>query len=201
MDNIERAMQFAFDAHIAQKRKSSGIPYVTHCVEVFKRVSDWGITDEDILIAALLHDVQEDCPHKAGLVVKDFGPKVATIMMECSRPERDDATKAEKFAFLMSFYNKSTESVVIKIADRYCNVNDYLRTAGKQEYASTYALQAYPLYDSFTKRVKERKVNLDSDIQKKILMDIMDLQSIASRVYPRYDRLSPDDVKRFVVEE
>jgi (p)ppGpp synthase/HD superfamily hydrolase len=153
MDKIEKALKYATDAHFLQKRKVTGIPYVVHCVEVMKRVSDYGIVDEDILAACLLHDVMEDCEsHYGESILPEFGWNVSALVKECTRPERDDATKLEKYKFLQSFAKKSTASIVIKIADRFCNVQDYLRTEGKEDYASTYALQAYPLYQAYIHR-------------------------------------------------
>ena len=201
MDRIERAIEMAGRAHIAQKRKSSGIPYVVHPIEVMKRVADYGLLDEDILIAALLHDVHEDAPEFSEQVKQTFGPYVYAIMIECSRPERDDATKEQKWDFLCSFYEKSPISTVIKIADRYCNVHDYLRTKGKELYASTYALQAYPIYDAFIKDVKGDPDFIDSrDAALRVMCDIATLQSIADREYPQYSELSPKEIRELVIQ-
>jgi GTP pyrophosphokinase len=71
VENIEKDIEFGSDrvalgyklaknSHEGQFRQS-GEPYFTHCVEVFKILKDeWKITDENYLIAALLHDTVED---------------------------------------------------------------------------------------------------------------------------------------------
>ena len=200
MDKIERAMVFATEAHIAQKRKGSGIPYIVHPIEVMKRVSDYGVREQDYLVAALLHDVHEDSQHMSERIPKEFGQEVYDIVLECSRPERDDATKEEKYKFLCSFYQKSIVSTVIKIADRFCNVNDYMRTKGKEKYASTYALQAYPIYDSFASRVSMKgEVFIDDGVTTKILYDIVTLQTIARMVYPTADEKTIEEIKNIVI--
>jgi len=198
MDKIESAMELAFRAHLTQKRKSSGIPYFTHCVEVMKRVSDYGVCNEDVLAAALLHDVHEDAPKYSEIVRSQFGNGVYSIMLACSRPERDDATKEEKFNFLCSFDEKSTASIIIKIADRYCNVNDYMRTKGKEKYASTYALQAFPIYAAFVERAIEDAHYFEDEVVKKVLAEIATLQTIARMVYPKSISLSIEEIKEIV---
>ena len=59
MNIVDKAMQYAMDAHRGQYRKNIKIPYFTHCVEVMKRVSLY-TQDEDILCIAVDHDVIED---------------------------------------------------------------------------------------------------------------------------------------------
>jgi (p)ppGpp synthase/HD superfamily hydrolase len=55
-----RAFQFAADKHAGQTRKASTIPYIAHLMGVASLVLEAG-GDEDLAIAALLHDVVEDC--------------------------------------------------------------------------------------------------------------------------------------------
>ena len=183
MDRIEKAITFATQAHLLQKRKHSGIPYIVHPIEVMKRVSDYGVIDDTILAAAVLHDVKEDCSSEWGeKILTEFGWDVHSIVVECSRPQGDDATKPEKYRFLQSFSTKSIQSVIIKIADRYCNVHDYIHTSGK--YASKYALQAYPLYQSFIQRyTKISDTVLPHKVSIKVLGDIADLNTTINTVY------------------
>lgn len=142
---VNKALKFAVEAHDGQYRKGSGIPYVTHCVEVMKRLVYYGIDSQEILAAALLHDVVEDCEVKVEDIEKEFGKQIATWVDECSRAPELDSQKG-KVEFLKSFVNKSAESVIIKIADRWCNVHDFIIDF-RENYANWYALQAYPLYE------------------------------------------------------
>ena len=57
---VHKAYQFAKKSHEGQKRKYSGEPYINHPVEVMQIVSTVPHTEE-MLAAALLHDVVEDC--------------------------------------------------------------------------------------------------------------------------------------------
>jgi (p)ppGpp synthase/HD superfamily hydrolase len=57
---VERAMRVAAQYHQGQTRKASDIPYLTHPASVAAILLKAGFQSEDILAAALLHDVVED---------------------------------------------------------------------------------------------------------------------------------------------
>ena len=73
---IERAARFAIIAHANQKRKYTGEPYVTHVMAVANIVQTVSHTDE-MIAAALLHDVLEDTPTTLELLKFEFGSTVA----------------------------------------------------------------------------------------------------------------------------
>ena len=54
------AFAFTLESHATQLRRGSAIPYVAHPLAVASIVLELG-GDEDEAIAALLHDVVEDC--------------------------------------------------------------------------------------------------------------------------------------------
>jgi (p)ppGpp synthase/HD superfamily hydrolase len=57
---FQRAFIFASEKHAGQTRKASTIPYIAHLMGVTSLVLEFG-GDEDQAIAAMLHDVVEDC--------------------------------------------------------------------------------------------------------------------------------------------
>lgn len=58
---LPRAISIANRAHRYQTRKFSGLPYIVHPLEVMSILERYGVTDEKVLAAAVLHDVIEDC--------------------------------------------------------------------------------------------------------------------------------------------
>ena len=80
-----RAFQFAAEKHAGQARKASTIPYIAHLMGVTSLVLEAG-GDEDMAIAALLHDVVEDCGGAPMLmeVQRRFGKRVAHIVDGCT---------------------------------------------------------------------------------------------------------------------
>lgn len=56
------AAQFAARVHHGQLRKYMDVPYIVHPLSVATQAAIWNLP-EHVVIAALLHDVIEDCPH------------------------------------------------------------------------------------------------------------------------------------------
>jgi (p)ppGpp synthase/HD superfamily hydrolase len=77
------AATFACEQHHGQRRKGSGAPYVTHPMAVASLVAEFG-GDEDQAIAALLHDVMEDCDVGRDDIAERFGEPVAQMVESCT---------------------------------------------------------------------------------------------------------------------
>ena len=83
-ERFERAMVYAARAHRTQKRKGSGVPYLSHLMQVAGLALEYG-ADEDVAIAALLHDVIEDCGKQTiEEIGEQFGERVLVIVKGCS---------------------------------------------------------------------------------------------------------------------
>src|SRR6516164_11002860 len=91
---FDHALLFAAQVHRHQDRKKSGIPYISHLMGVAAIVLDYG-GDEDMGIAALLHDAVEDHGGKAMLhsIEQMFGPRVAKIVDGCTDSYGDEGKK------------------------------------------------------------------------------------------------------------
>ncbi|MEE9528937.1 MAG: HD domain-containing protein, partial [Dehalococcoidia bacterium] len=75
---VEKAYNFALDAHLGQLRKS-GEPYLEHPVSVAMILAELQF-DGATLAAALLHDVLEDCGVSMGEIETNFGDEVARLV-------------------------------------------------------------------------------------------------------------------------
>lgn len=97
-----QAIEYARIAHAGRFRRGTRVPYLYHLLGVASLVLEYG-GSEDQAIAALLHDVLEDCGdgHEAGIRAQ-FGDAVANIVKDCTdgRDEASDGPQsdAEKFA-------------------------------------------------------------------------------------------------------
>lgn len=120
---IRNAYEFAEMAHGGMKRVS-GEPYLNHCVEVAKTVSEWGL-DEDAIAAALLHDVVEDTDFSTGDIEKEFGTEVTYLVSSLTKltsikyPANADSESLRKF-FISS--TQDLRILLIKLADRLHNM-------------------------------------------------------------------------------
>lgn len=83
-DKVTRALHFARMAHTGQKRKYTGEPYVHHPGAVMALVAGVDGHTEDMLAAALLHDVLEDTRATYAELMMWFGHVVAQLVEEVS---------------------------------------------------------------------------------------------------------------------
>ena len=96
-DRFDRALMYATHVHGGQARKGTSTPYVAHLLAVAATVLEYG-GDEDLAIAALLHDSVEQQGGKARLedVRNRFGERVAKIVRACSDTLADTAKGERK---------------------------------------------------------------------------------------------------------
>ena len=122
---LDHAVKVATSYHDGQYRdeaKGIRLPYIFHPYAVMKKVWEWGIYDEEVLVIALFHDLLEDTDIQASFIAKEFGSKVLDRVIELTFVP--DPLKNKKNKYLQSFKNKSIESFVVKVADRICNLDD-----------------------------------------------------------------------------
>jgi guanosine-3',5'-bis(diphosphate) 3'-pyrophosphohydrolase len=121
---VGKAVRFAGREHGAQQRLP-GVPYLEHLLETLEiLVVGVGVTDTDVLQAAVLHDVVEDTPATATELEAEFGPRVAELVGWVTKPEprpgEDPATAKE--AYLAGLRHAPRDAVLVKLADRASNV-------------------------------------------------------------------------------
>lgn len=119
---VNRALAFAAEAHgsVGQTRKYTGEPYINHPVEVMEIVRGVEHTDE-MLAAALLHDTIEDTPTTREDVEREFGPKVAALVMELTDQCHEGNRATRKAAEAARLGTISPEAQTVKIADFISN--------------------------------------------------------------------------------
>ena len=84
-ERFHKAMVYATELHKDQTRKSTTITYISHPFGVASLVLEAN-GDEDQAIAALLHDIPEDCGGEPRLleIAEMFGARVEKIVRGCS---------------------------------------------------------------------------------------------------------------------
>jgi guanosine-3',5'-bis(diphosphate) 3'-pyrophosphohydrolase len=125
------AWEFAQRAHKDQVRKFTGLPYFDNHVQKVNGTLKLYTTDEATLIAALLHDVIEDCYENkwdAYNDIKDlFGQEVADLVMELTSDNEEMKHKwgGSKVNYLINKMLKmSDKAFTIKLSDRFNNIAD-----------------------------------------------------------------------------
>jgi GTP diphosphokinase / guanosine-3',5'-bis(diphosphate) 3'-diphosphatase len=123
MKKVLESACFAAKKHISQRRKNVGdTPYINHPLEVAYLLSSvGGITDEDILSAALLHDTLEDTDTSADEILSVFGPTVLGYVLEVSDDKTLPNTERKRLqvehAAALSYGAR-----LIKLGDRIANL-------------------------------------------------------------------------------
>jgi GTP pyrophosphokinase len=124
-----RAFSFAAEKHAGQMRKASTIPYVAHLMGVASLVLEFG-GDEDMVIAALLHDVVEDCGGAPMLreVQRKFGSRVAKIVDGCTDSDVDPKPpwRERKETYIRHLKTADAETRLVSAADKLNNVRSIL---------------------------------------------------------------------------
>jgi (p)ppGpp synthase/HD superfamily hydrolase len=133
----EKALAFAIEAHKGQRRKYTNEDYIVHPIAVAEMVRDVGGTDE-MIVAAYLHDVVEDCEVDFIDLLDEFGPIVAVIVDELSDisiPE--DGNREARKAIDRSWLScAQPNSKTIKLADLIDNTKSIVQH--DSEFAKVY---------------------------------------------------------------
>lgn len=113
--------------HADQVRKGSTIPYICHPLAVSALVLEAG-GDEDLAIAALLHDVAEDCGGEPVLaeIEELFGSEVERVVRACSDslvvdPAHKAPWRERKEAHLAELAHADADVILVSAADKVHN--------------------------------------------------------------------------------
>ena len=126
-DLIAEAIRFAIDAHSGMTRKGSEIPYIMHPLEAMAIAA--GVTgDEEVIAAAVLHDVLEDTPATSEILLSRFGARVLSLVQSDSENKREDlpaadtwqTRKQETIDFLAG--RAGRDEKIIALSDKLSNI-------------------------------------------------------------------------------
>jgi guanosine-3',5'-bis(diphosphate) 3'-pyrophosphohydrolase len=122
---VLRALAFAADKHRDQRRKDAAAsPYINHPIALANvLVREGGVSEPEVVAAALLHDTLEDTQTSPAELRAAFGERVAGIVAEVT----DDKSlpKAERKRLQIEHAAAiSREAKLVKLADKICNLRD-----------------------------------------------------------------------------
>jgi (p)ppGpp synthase/HD superfamily hydrolase len=138
-DRFDRALLYATHVHGGQVRKGTSTPYVAHLMAVSATVLEYG-GDEELAVAALLHDCVEDQGGSGRLedIRNRFGERVARIVEACSDSlantaagERKAHWKERKEAYIAHMQDVDTDILHVSLADKVHNARSILRDLRK----------------------------------------------------------------------
>ena len=118
-----QAINTAAWAHRDHVRKGTDIPYVSQVVGVMHLVSQ--VTDdEDVLIAALFHDILEDVPEEYSpqRMAEEFGDRVVELVRGVTKDSTLSSWQDRSDAYLAHLREADDSSVLISAADKLHNL-------------------------------------------------------------------------------
>ena len=151
---IEQAVRAAAVLHKNQVRKGDmPYPYITHLFSVAFMLQDY-TNDENVIVAALLHDTIEDTDYTLDELQEDFGGTVRDIVSVLTEPGRkangqDLPWRDKKKAYIKQLANGPTEALLIAAADKAHNMRS--------------AVEAY--YDNLSQYSKDFGGTLDERLE------------------------------------
>ena len=175
-----RAYAFAEAAHRGQRRKDDRA-FIAHPVRVARLLAARGYDDE-VVAAALLHDVVEDTPVTLNEVRERFGERVAELVA-CVTEDPDLPTSERKVAYREGVRSSPPAARAICAADKVCNVSD-LHEAASDSADQIIARFAGGL-DAQVKRFSAELSMLDASGTDRSLRDAMRVELGALRTQAR----------------
>ncbi len=126
---FEQALLFATRKHAGQSRKGTSVPYVAHLLSVAGLVLEAG-GDEDLAIAALLHDAVEDCGGAPMLkeIRRRFGKRVAHVVDGCTDSDTfpKPPWRERKENYLKHLRTADADTRLVSAADKLHNARTIL---------------------------------------------------------------------------
>jgi len=120
-----KALAFAAHKHRDQRRKDAqASPYINHPIALADvLVNEAGVTDVEVLCAALLHDTFEDTETTPEELEREFGREIAEIVIELT-DNKMLKKRTRKRMQIAHAASASREAKLVKLADKICNLRD-----------------------------------------------------------------------------
>ena len=113
--HVERAINTAWHLHSGQTRRGQPNAYIEHPLSNLNKIMEYGITDRNVLAAAALHDVVEDC-------VENYGESGGT-------PSREALTE-----HLNARFGKETADIVLAVSNEEADTSGMSREEKNRSY-------------------------------------------------------------------
>lgn len=168
---VEQAIRAATILHEDQLRRGSvAIPYISHLIAVVLILRDY-TTDEDTLVAALLHDTLEDTDYTLDELKEDFGGPVAEIVASLTEPSGDAEERVglveRKKVYAKQLKKANEKALMIAAADKTHNYRSVV-----EEYFESYERYVQDFGPDFEDRI-EANQNIANVLNSRLKNDIL----------------------------
>lgn len=153
---VARAVEVASIAHEGQYRKNltQQIPYVSHSIMVGFILQRANYAD-DVVAAAMLHDVLEDTDYPRSLLASEFGPRIMNWLDCITEHDKSLPWEIRKQCYREQLIEAPTEALAIAVADKIHNLHSILAAMDEGE----------DIWAQFTRNRQQTLANLKSVLQ------------------------------------
>lgn len=128
---LDRAIIYAVHAHAGTERRGKGFPYIVHPMEAVEIVATM-TSDQDLLAAAVLHDVVEDTDATVEDIRAEFGDRIAGLVASESDTFEDgvseeDSWHSRKKAAIERLACASHDAKMVALGDKLSNMRAIAR--------------------------------------------------------------------------
>lgn len=126
---VAKATAYAAYAHDGQTRKGGALPYILHPMET-ANIAATMTNDPEVLAAALLHDVVEDCGVTEEQLKLRFGKRVASMVMAMTEQKEADAQASwqrRKLKSVNRLRAATREQMILTLSDKLSNMRSIRR--------------------------------------------------------------------------
>jgi len=128
---LDKAIVFAVHAHQNTERRGKGFPYIIHPLEALA-IAATMTNDQELLAAAVLHDVVEDTGYTIDDLRREFGEKVAFLVEKESDVfvegiSEEDSWRMRKQAAIDRIAAAPREAKIVAMGDKLSNMRAIAR--------------------------------------------------------------------------
>lgn len=126
---VARAAAFAAYAHDGQRGRSGEMPYILHPMETAS-IAATLTHDSEVLAAALLHGVVEDCGVTGDELRRRFGERTAALVLFMTEPKEPDAQASwqrRKLRSVNRLRAGDRDQMILTLADKLSNMRSIRR--------------------------------------------------------------------------
>ncbi len=127
MENLDeivlKAQKFACEKHKNQKRKDGITPFSDHLEGVVNRLKNLGISNQDVLCAAWLHDTIEDTNTTFDEINEIFGNAISVLVLSLTK-DSELSKKERETQYIQQLKDSTLQAKIIKFCDISANLKD-----------------------------------------------------------------------------
>lgn len=132
---FDKAVKLAVEAHSGTERRCKGFPYIIHPMEAVAIVATM-TNDQEMLAAAILHDVVEDTDVTLEQIRELFGDRVAELVRHETAPLDENLTWRERKTLQVEQLAAAPhDSKIVALGDKLSNMSgialDYRQVGDK----------------------------------------------------------------------